>query len=196
MSVRPQRLLKGLGLTIGLFLLFAPLLCTGRPAFAEVLIPSFGSGKIQVRLYTDYFCGPCGRMEPKVEALISDLLRKNAITLTLVDTPAHTFTPLYAKYFLYILKKDRDFPFVLRAREVLFEAAHDQIEEREGLEEFLKKNKVPYREFDPAPSLAALSAMIKEDNVTSTPTCVIIRDGRRGVFTGDVEIPKALELLD
>jgi thiol:disulfide interchange protein DsbA len=134
-------------------------------------------------------------MEPRIEALLSDLVHSNAITLTFIDTPVHSFTPLYAKYFLYILKRDRSFPLVLRSRAVLFEAARGKIEEPEGLEEFLKKNNVQFREFDPGPTLAALSGMIREDNVRSTPTCVIIKDGRRGVFTGDIEIPRALELL-
>ncbi len=194
-SRRQRRLLVGLIAGSGLLLLFSFLPYPAAGA-ADVLIPSFGSGKVQVRLYTDYFCGPCGRMEPRVEALISDLVRKNVITLTFIDTPVHSFTPMYAKYFLYILKKERNFPLVLRARAVLFEAARDKIEEQEGLEEFLKKNNVRYREFDPVSALAALSTLIREDNVRSTPTCVIIKDGKRGVFTGDIEIPKALELLN
>ena len=186
-------LFRGLCLVIGLLLLAA----TAYSARAgEAPVPSFGTGKVQVRLYTDYFCGPCGRMEPKVEGLISDLVRKNIITLTLVDTPVHTFTPLYAKSFLYVLKKDRNFSHAIRARELLFQAARDRIEEKEALEEFLRKNKVQFQEFDAAPAIATLNAMIREDNVSSTPTCIIIRDGERGVFTGDVDIPKALELLD
>jgi hypothetical protein len=135
-------------------------------------------------------------MESRVETLLSDLVRKNAITLTFIDTPVHSYTPLYAKYFLYIAKRDPSFLSVLRARNVLFEAARNRIEEQAALEEFLRKNNVGYREFDPRPAQAALSAFIKEDNVRSTPTCVIIKDGKRGVFTGDIEIPRALELLN
>jgi hypothetical protein len=185
------------GAGLALVLLASFLHYTAIPArSADALVPSFGRGKVQVRLYTDYFCGPCSRMEPRVETLLSDLVRKNAITLTFIDTPVHSFTPLYAKYFLYIAKGDPSFPSVLRARNVLFEAARDKIEEQVGLEEFLRKNNVRYREFDPRPIQLALSALIREDNVRSTPTCVIIKDGKRGVFTGDIEIPKALELLN
>jgi thiol:disulfide interchange protein DsbA len=182
-----------LGLGGLLFLLLSPL--TTRAYDMAVTFPSFGTGGVQVRLYTDYFCAPCSRMEPKVEGLLSDLVRRNAITLTFVDTPVHTHTAMYAKYFLYILKKDRSFPHVMRARELLFEAARNKIEERDGLEEFLRKNNIGYKEFDPKPTFATLSAMIREDGVKSTPTCVIIKDGKKGVFTGDTEIPKALELL-
>ncbi|HEX7627777.1 MAG TPA: hypothetical protein VF354_02510, partial [Candidatus Methanoperedens sp.] len=47
--------------------------------------PSYGTGPVEVRLYTDYFCPPCRAMEPDVEPLLRDLLKKNAIHLTLVD---------------------------------------------------------------------------------------------------------------
>ena len=100
-----------------------------RPMREEVLFPSFGTGKVQVRLYTDYFCGPCSQMEPKIEPVLKDLVHRNAITLTLVDTPIHTLTPLYARYFLYILNSDRRFDQALRSRAVLFEAAGQKIGE-------------------------------------------------------------------
>jgi hypothetical protein len=182
------------GLCVSL-LIFLVLPITAFAREKSVLIPSFGTGSVQVRLYTDYFCAPCSRMEPRIEGLITELVRKNTITLTFIDTPVHSFTPLYAKYFLYILKKERGFSAVLRARDLLFEAARSKIEQREGLEEFLKKNNVGYREFDAKPTLAALSAMIREDDVKSTPTCIVVKDGKKGVFTGDIDIPKALELL-
>jgi hypothetical protein len=190
-----RRLPVPLWVLCGLFLVFSILPVTAFARETGVLIPSFGTGGVQVRLYTDYFCAPCSRMEPRIEGLITELVRKNTITLTFIDTPVHSFTPLYAKYFLYILRKERGFSSVLRARDILFEAARNKIEQREGLEEFLKKNKVGHKEFDAKPTLAALEAMIKEDDVKSTPTCVVVKDGRKSVFTGDIDIPKALELL-
>lgn len=189
---RPAPFLFGLA---GVFLALALLPTAARARETITLIPSFGTGSVQVRLYTDYFCAPCSRMEPRIEGLISELVRKNTITLTFIDTPVHSHTPLYARYFLYILKKEQAFPLVLRARDLLFEAARNKIEEPAGLEEFLKKNNVGFKEFDTKPTLAALSAMIREDEIRSTPTCVIVKDGKKGVFVGDAEIPKALDLL-
>jgi protein-disulfide isomerase len=162
----------------------------------KVELPSFGKGKIQIRLYTDYFCGPCSRMEPKVEDLLSDLVGRNVITLIFVDTPVHKTTTLYAKYFLYVLNVEHTFNQVLRSRAVLFEAAKSGIEESEKLEEHLKKNGVRFKTIDPTPTFAALSALMNEDGVRSTPTCVIIREGKKSVFSGDVEITKALQLLN
>jgi len=159
-------------------------------------LPSFGKGKIQIRLYTDYFCGPCSRMEPRIEDLLSDLVARNVITLIFVDTPVHRMTTLYAKYFLYVLNVEHTFNQVLHSRAVLFEAAKSGIEESEKLEEHLKKNGIRFKTFDPTPTFAALSALINEDAVRSTPTCVIIREGKKSVFSGDAEITKALQLLN
>ncbi len=166
------------------------------PAYGdEVLMPTFGTGKVQVRLYTDYFCGPCSHMEPKIERTLKDLVRRNVVTLTLVDTPIHTLTPLYARYFLYAVNHDRRFGEVLRSRAVLFGAAGQKIVEREKLEEYLKAHDVKFKETDPRPTFAALSALMREDKIASTPTCVIVENGKKSSFSGDTEIEGALGLL-
>lgn len=156
---------------------------------------SFGNGKILVRLYTDYFCGPCSRMEPKVEQALLDLIKKNTITLTLVDTPVHTGTPLYAKYFLYILNVKRDFDYVLKSRAILFEAASNKIEGPEKLEEFLKSKDIKFKQSDSSSTFVALSSLINEDTIKSTPTCVIIVDGKKTTYTGEIDITAALQSL-
>jgi len=180
-----------------LFLVFLSVfLVASVPAHAaKTEVPSFGKGRIEIRLYTDYFCGPCSRMEPRVEALLADLVKRDAVTTIFVDTPIHTFTPLYAKYFLYILNKDRTFTHVLQYRALLFEAAKGKIENGEKLEEFLKEKNVPFTRTNPGPTLAALSALITEDAIRSTPTCVIIKDGQKGTYVGEIDIPRALEQL-
>ncbi len=129
---------KPLASAATVFLIFFSLLTAAPAHAAKADLPSFGKGKIEVRLYTDYFCGPCGRMEPRVEALLADLVKRNTVTLIFVDTPIHRFTPLYAKYFLYILNNDRAFAHVLQYRALLFEAAKGKIETGDKLEEFLK----------------------------------------------------------
>jgi thiol-disulfide isomerase/thioredoxin len=181
----------------GISLLVLLTLLAVKSGWAEgVEAPSFGKGKIQVRLYTDYFCGPCSRMEPKIEGLLSDLVKRDIISLTFVDTPVHRTTQLYAQYFLEIVGADRSLTNVLRSRAVLFDAAKNKIEKKEDLEEFLKKNGVKFVPTDPRPVFVALSALISEDDIKSTPTCVIVRDGKKGVFSGEKDIMKALEVLD
>lgn len=193
---RSRALLAGCAVALGFlfFLLFFK--GAAVPVYAEEMVfPSFGQGKVQVRLYTDYFCVPCSKMEPKIEPLLVSLVKKKSITLTLIDTPVHTLTPLYARYYLYILSQDRRIESTMRSRNLLFEAAKSKIEDKDRLEEFLKKNNVKFKPMDPRPTFAALSALITEDKVRSTPTCVIVRDGKKAVFSGETEITGALELL-
>ncbi len=177
-----------------LFLLFFKGVAT--PVYAdEIIMPSYGKGAVKVRLYTDYFCGPCSRLEPKAEKLLADLVKRNSITLTFIDTPIHTHTPLYARYFLYILNHDKSFEYTLFTRAVLFDAAKSKITEKEKLEEYLKKRDVKFKPFDARPSFMALNALIQEDKINRTPSCVIIDQGKRAVFSGEADIMKALELL-
>jgi len=158
-------------------------------------VPSFGKGKVLVRLYTDYFCGPCSRMEPKVEQTLLELVNKNLITLTLIDTPVHAGTPLYAKYFLFILNVKRDVDHALKSRAVLFEAASNKVENQEKLEEFLWNKNIKFKQSDPSATLATLSSSINEDSIKSTPTCVIIINGKKAVYTGETDITTALQAL-
>jgi thiol:disulfide interchange protein DsbA len=196
-NFRRSRLpLIGAGVALGFlfFLLFFKGAAT--PVYAdEVLMPIFGEGKVQVRLYTDYLCGPCSGMEPKIQPVLRDLVRKKAITLTLVDTPIHAQSPLYARYFLYLVSEHKSFDEVLRSRAVLFEAAKEKVETPEKLEEYLLAHGVTFKEIDPRPTFAALSALISEDKIHSTPTCVIVTNGKKGVYTGKAEITRALDLL-
>jgi hypothetical protein len=134
-------------------------------------------------------------MEPRVGQLLSDLVKKKIITFTLVDTPIHPGTPLYAKYFLYILNANRTTEHALQSRAILFEAAKDKIEEQDKLEEFLRRKGVKFRESDHLAVFATFSSLISEDAIKSTPTCVIIRDGRKNTYSGETEIVNALQQL-
>lgn len=160
-----------------------------------VLMPSFGEGKITARMYTDYFCGPCRAAEPRIEPLLADLVKRNVIKITFIDTPVHRQTTLYANYFLYILNMKKDFDHVLWARTALFEAAGNKIEDTERLEEFLKKKGIGFKPFNVKPTLAAMNKCISEDAIKGTPACVINSGGQKQVFSGGDTIVRALELL-
>lgn len=181
-----------------LFLLFA-FKGSVTPAFAEEnFITSFGSAPVHVRLYTDYFCVPCRAAEPEIEALLTKLLEKNAIQLTLIDTPVHKETPLYARYFLYILNENkRLFAQAMLARSALFEAAAQNILTSKGLEAFLAKKNLKFKPLDATPIFKALENYIKEDGIHSTPSCVIYGPKGKEVSTGKVDIIKGLKgILD
>lgn len=167
-----------------------------RPVLADtVLMPSFGNGKVKVRIYTDYFCGPCSHLEPQLEGVLAHLVSKGLANITFIDTPIHAPTPTYARYFLYILNEKTDFDYVLRIRAILFGAAKNNITDKEKLEDYLLKNQVRFRQLDTKPTFTALQRYLDEDGINSTPTVVIYNGQNKGVYKGAPEILKALEQL-
>jgi hypothetical protein len=161
----------------------------------EMSLFSFGKGKTQVRLYADYFCGPCRNLEPKIEYLISDLVKRDIITIIFIDAPFHKYSSLYAKYFLYILNDKKEIDHALKARNMLFEASKSPIEDQEKLEAFIKNKGFKFKIFDVKPVFAILQSYIREDQLNATPTCVIIDGKKKEAFANGEDIVKALEKL-
>lgn len=192
---RSKKIIITVSLVIG-FILFS-LFFEGSvtPVYAEDMpLTSFGNGRIKVRIYTDYFCNPCRAIEPELEPLIRSLMKKRRITVIFVDTPVHSHSPLYAKYFLYALNENKNFNSALHVRSVLFEAAKQDISDNGKLDDFLRQKGIKVKSFDTKTAFAALSGYIREDAVNATPTCVIYDDGKKEKFTGP-DIIKALESL-
>lgn len=156
---------------------------------------TFGAGKINVRFYADYFCGPCGAIEPVVEPRIADLVKRNVITITFIDAPFHTHSSLYTKYFLYILNENKEMGRILAARAALFDAARSGIKDKDRLEEFLLKKAIAFRMFDERPTLSLLQGYLREDKIDATPMMVVYREQKREVYRGGAEIQKGLESL-
>ncbi|MCS7281474.1 MAG: thioredoxin domain-containing protein [Desulfobacterota bacterium] len=162
----------------------------------EKLLSTFGDGKILVRLYTDYFCGPCKAMEPKIEPLLKELVAKNIVSVTFIDTPIHRYSALYARYFLYSLNQgQKSLEFAFFIRNALIEAANKEIDNPQKLEEHLKTKGIKPVKFDPNPIFASFTRYLKEDRVNATPTCVIVRNGKKDTYVGEKEIIEALKVL-
>jgi len=159
---------------------------TATPVYAaDILMPSFGNGPVKVRLYTDYFCKPCSALEPKLEPVINDLVKKGLINITFIDTPVHKETTLYAKYFLYMLHEKKELNYALRARAVLFEAAKQKIADNKSLEALILQKGMRWKPFDVTSTFGVLGSYLKEDNIKSTPTCIIDNKGKKERFTGN-----------
>lgn len=172
--------------------------CVAAPPGNQVtdLITSFGTGKIKVRLYSDYFCVSCRTTEPKIEPTIKKLVQNNTISITFIDVPFHPpKSILYAKYFLYILNNKKEFDHALAARTILFDAGKENIVEKDKIEEYLKNKNIKLKSFDEKPLFNLFVNYIKEDNINSTPTCVIERDGKKEISKGGDNILKSLEGL-
>ena len=178
--------------TIAAFLFAGALSVRGQDA----PFPTYGSGAIEVRIYTDYFCPPCRGMEPAVEPVLKNLLKKKAIRLTLVDTPFNPSSPLYARYFLYALAKKNDAEHALKVRNLLFDAAaRKNVTTKEGIEELFRSKRIRYTAFEPKPAFDRFNALIKEDHIDATPSCVIVKGGKKETFVGGANIINALKRL-
>ena len=191
----PKRILITVLVALG-FLLFKGSVV---PVYAdEALIPTFGTGKVMVRIYTDYFCGPCANAEPQIERIISELVRKNVITLTFVDTPIHPPTSLYARYFLFILNEKNEFDHALRVRALLFQAAKKQHCWKREAGGVPQERQRTIQTYGPKTDTRRLNDYLQEIEAkggVSTPSCMINDGGKRSVYKGGADIVKALEPL-
>ena len=156
---------------------------------------SFGKGKVETRLYSDYFCTACRALEPKIEYLLADLVKRNVITLTFVDTPLHKQSALYARYFLYVLNSKKELGHALKARSLLFEAAKQNITGKEQLEAFLTSKGIAFKPFDPQPVFTTLQQYLRSDQIRATPTCVMIKGDKKDFYQGSDNITRILESL-
>ena len=170
------------------------------PAYGQELVPgvpSLGKGSYEVVLFADYFCPPCLRIDTKAEPLLKKLLATDKIKLTFVDVPIHGPTPIYAKYYLYAANANSEANNLLHVRKILFEAAQvKNIQTESALVAYLKEQKISWKTLDEKSIFSVLLAIIKENNIRSTPTCVIRYSARDvKIFVGDEEIWNGLNAL-
>ena len=153
-------------------------------------IPSLGKGKYEIVIFADYFCPPCRRIDTKAEPLLKELLATGKVKIKFVDVPFHSATPIYAKYYLYAVNANGGANSVLHVRKILFDAAQDKhIQTEDALVAYLKEQKIFWKVLDEKSIFPIMSVKIKENEVHSTPTCVIkysAKDVKK--YVGDEEI--------
>lgn len=181
-----------------LVMLFAVLACAQSPAEPkkdDIPFPTYGKGRINVYIHTDYFCPPCRAAEPKIEPALEALMKQGIINITFVDTPTSPFTSMYVKYFFYALKTSNNFAQALKARRALFEAADKKIIDEEKLKAHLKKKNIAFTTYDIKPVFKRLNDLLNKNKIRSTPSCVIEKDGKSETFIGGEAILNALKAL-
>jgi len=161
----------------------------------DVSPPTFGKGPIQVRLYADYFCPPCQGLSPKAGPILADMVKRNIITLTFIDTPFYKHSSTYARYFLYTMQEKKDIDTALTVRDTLFAAARQNITDTAKLEDMFKGKQIQFKTFEVKPIFDQYGILLKKDKVDATPSCVIEQDGKKELSVGDGEILKTLEKL-
>jgi thiol-disulfide isomerase/thioredoxin len=137
-------------------------------------VPSYGHGKYELIVFTDYFCPPCQLLESEIDPALTEFLSRGGVRVTFVDLPIHKETPLYARYFLYAAKAGTSYESALYARRVLFSLAkkHPTLSEEE-LKMALTSQGVPFTPYDLKPAYQTLNKIIGTYKVKSTPTCII-----------------------
>ncbi len=130
-----------------------------------------------------------------MEPLLTELMRRNAVSLTMVNTPLTRASRTYARYFLYILNEKKEFDHAMAARSALFSASLEDITDEVKLEEYLRRKGIGFKPFDAKPSFDIMTDYLKTDRVTSTPTCILVEGGLVTKLRGDADIVKALERL-
>lgn len=178
--------------------LAAAAVCVGGlsvPARAGAWTPTYGNGPVELRLFTDYFCEPCRGEENEVLALVAQLVDRNAIRVTFVDYPGHTWSSLYAVYFLACLnaKGGGDVHLAAKLRAAFFEASAANIADHMALEQFLNRKGIPFRLMDYRPTFGVFEKLIMEDRVLETPSCTVIRGKSRQTLSGRSKIIQALK---
>lgn len=167
------------------------------PVYAadDVSPPTFGKGSVQVRLYADYFCPPCRALSAKMGPVLADLVKRNIVTLTFIDTPFYKYSSMYARYFLYAMHEKKDMDTVLTVRNALFSASGVNITDTTKLEEALKNKGIAFKTFEVKPIFDLYGKHLQSDKIEATPSCVIEQGGKKELFVGDGDIAKALEKL-
>ena len=137
-------------------------------------VPSLGKGPYEVMIFADYLCPPCRQIDSKTEPLLEELLASGKVKITFVDVPFSAVTPMYAKYYLYSVNAGTDEHGILHIRRVLFDAAQGKnIKMEEDLQAYLKERKISWKAMNEKSVYPLLSAVIKENKVDETPSCVI-----------------------
>ena len=101
-------------------------------------------------------------MSPKIGPILADMVKRNIITLTFIDTPFYQYSSMYARYFLYAMQEKKDIDTALTVRNVLFAASRQNITDTAKLEEILKNKEIQFRTFEVKPIFDLYGASASE----------------------------------
>lgn len=157
------------------------------PSYAAETFPSaFGNGPIEIRIYSDYFCPPCQRLEDGIESVLDRIVAQNKARILFIDTPGHRETPLYAQYFHRATADGGNYGRAKAVRRILFQAAREGVKTEDGLVAYLRSRGIQALAGSTAGYFQTLSRYIKDDRVRSTPTCVVISPNEgRSLYSGN-----------
>lgn len=173
---------------------------TVTPMYAQdQKFPQFGNLKnpqFTMVIYSDYFCPACREAEPDIVDAVRKFRQKAKIYF--IDVPIHRETVPYARAFLYVFfAVDSDLDTIIRARELLFEASRNKLDEK-SMMQMLEKNKIPMKQ-DQARATHVFrnfyNHMTSGENLKGTPTLVVLDDRGKKSYSGPKEIREAFATL-
>ena len=161
------------------------------------LVPVHGNGTVKVRIYSNYFCPPCQSLDGASADVLTDLVKGNVVSLTLIDLAHDARSALYVRYYL-AATAGSDMATAVRVRHALVEAARMGITTEDSLRAHMTSRGYGiHAKTPPTPTavLAAYNKHVRMDMVRSTPTAVIETAQGRAVYRGVGEIMTALNAL-
>ena len=93
------------------------------------------------------------------------------------------------------MNEKREFERALATRGALMEAAKQNVSEPGRIEALLAGKGIGLKPFDTKPVFDVFSKSLKDDVITSTPTCVIENFGKKEKVSGKADIINALKGL-
>lgn len=159
----------------------------------EGVFPEFGKGTVAVRIYSNYFCGPCRALEPDVEPVLRELVEDGQVRVTFIDIPTPRSIP-YVHYFLYALNENNNMEYALKIRGILFDLAGKQ-GGAEEIRQSLAEKDIGVKPYDLTGVFERFNELLQADAVRSTPSVVIEEGGESRMHTGRGDILAALEKI-
>lgn len=158
-------------------------------------VPSYGSGPVELIIFTDYFCESCQPLENEFEAVLKKLLAKGEVKITFVDIPipGNLSSPLFTKYFLYAAQAEAGYVNAIKAREFIFKMAGQNSITEGAIEKTFKTEGIAFKIFNYKPALVESKILISRNKVSKAPTYILKypqKDARR--FTNLEQIRKIL----
>ena len=174
------------------FIVFIALLLCGAST-AETRLMTYGKGPLEVILFTDFFCPPCQKLEGLISGTLDNIINNNIASVTFVPLPMSKKSMILALH-LISYSEGKSYKAVAQNRKKLYDMAKSGAVTDEMVDQWVQKYRGKSGELNPY--IKSMNDTIIENNVTSTPTCIIrYAGGVKQTFKGYKDIQDALNAL-
>lgn len=169
-------------------LIIIGLILSANSAQASTL--TYGTGPIEIMLFSDFFCPPCQQLEDRIGDTLRNIIRGKVASVTFIPMPSDKRSIALSAH-LISSSAGQPYSVFENNRQQMYEMARnnqitDAIVDRLVQAYFGKPELLPYWE--------VIEKRSNEYKVDSTPTCVIREPtGKVHVFKGLFGAQKALE---